>query len=346
MKMKWMMLVGLLLLFAGCGGNKETDQCYRDGIKALEQEKYDTALICFEQLIEEGELLPEAYRGYGMAWMKKGMYPEAIAAFSRSLNNLEGNHPKFKEDVMFYLAQMRILTGELDKALAVYGDMLNENDENVQAFFLRGKVYMEKKDFEKAEKDFDRALRGCEDYDLYINIYQLYANIGMASKGDKYLTMALELEPESAEDYYQRGRIYENQGFYLEAKAALLTSIQLGFEDAMLLLGRIYLKLEDSSSARKMYTDYLKQSDKKAIAYNGLAQCDIYDGNYDNALENIKKGLDVGGDSEIQGLLYNEIVAYEYKKEFQIAKEKMALYLEKYPDDEDAVRENEFLSTR
>ncbi len=346
MKMKWMILVGCLLLFAGCGGNKEADQCYKDGIEALEQEKYDTALACFEELIEAGELLSEAYRGYGIAWMEKGQYPEAIAAFSRSLNNMDVHHQEFKEDVMFYLAEMRILTGELDKALTVYSDILKDNDENVQAFFLRGKIYLEKEEFEKAEKDFDRALRGCEDYDLYINIYQLYANMEENSRGDKYLTMALELKPETAEDYYHRGRIYENQGIYMEAKASLLTSIQLGFEDAMLLLGRIYLKLDDSSNARKMYEDYLEQSDKKAIAYNGLAQCDIYEGDYDSALKNISKGLKEGNDSEIQGLLYNEIVAYEYKKEFQIAKEKMAIYLEKYPDDADAIRENEFLSTR
>ena len=346
MKMKWMILAGFLLLFAGCSGNKEADQCYKEGIEALKQEKYDTALACFEQLIEEGELLPEAYRGYGIAWMEKEMYPEAIAAFSRSLNNLDGNHPKFKEDVMFYLAQMRILTGELDKAIAVYSDMLKDNEENAQAFFLRGKVYLDKKEFANASKDFERALRGCEDYDLYINIYQLYAKIERTSDGDKYLEMALALEPESAEDYYHRGRIYENQGLYMEAKAALLSAIQLGHEDAMLLLGRIYLKLEDSSNARKMYQDYLEQSEKKAIAYNGLAQCDIYDGDYDRALKNIRKGLNAGEDSEIQGLLYNEIVAYEYKKDFQIAKEKMAAYLEKYPDDEDAIRENEFLSTR
>ncbi len=346
MKMKWMILAGFLFLFAGCGGNQEADQCYKEGIEALEQEKYDTALACFEQLIEAKELLPEAYRGYGIAWMEKGMYPEAIAAFSRSLNNLDGNHPEFKADVMFYLAEMRVLTGELDKAVAVYSELLKDDDENVQAFFLRGKVYLNQKKFANAEKDFDRALRDCEDYNLYINIYQLYAKIGMASEGDKYLEMGLELEPKTGEDYYHRGRIYENQGLYMEAKAALQSAIQLEFEDAMLLLGRIHLKLEDSSSARKMYQDYLKQSEKKAIAYNGLAQCDIYDGDYDGALKNIEKGLATGEGDELQGLLFNEIVACEYKKEFQIAKEKMAAYLEQYPDDEDALRENEFLSTR
>ena len=344
--MRSMMLAGFLLLFAGCGGNSEADQYYKEGIEALEQEKYDNALACFEALIDAKELLPEAYRGYGIAWMEKEMYPEAIAAFSRSLNNLDGNHPDFKADVMFYLAEMRILTGELEKAVEVYSEMLKDDAENVQAFFLRGKVYLELKEYAKAEKDFDRALRDCENYNLYINIYQMYEKLNMASEGNKYLDWALGLEPKSGEDYYHRGRIFENQGLYMDAKAALLSSIQLGYEDAMLLLGRIYLKLDDVSNARTMYEDYLAQSEKKAIAYNGLAQCDIYEGNYDSALKHIKKGLAAGKGDELRGLLYNEIVAYEYKKDFQIAKEKMAAYLEKYPDDVDALRENEFLSTR
>ena len=45
-------------------------------------------------------------------------------------------------------------------------------------------------------------------------------------------------------------------------------------------------------------------------------------------------------------MLYNEIVAYEYKRDFATAKEKMKIYLEQYPEDEAALRENEFLSTR
>ena len=47
-----------------------------------------------------------------------------------------------------------------------------------------------------------------------------------------------------------------------------------------------------------------------------------------------------------KSLLYNEIVVYEYQKDFATAKSKMAEYLAAYPDDQDAVRENQFLSTR
>lgn len=344
MKRKWMMLACLFLLFSGCG-TKKADQYYEEGISALETEDYDTAIACFEQVIAEEERLPEAYRAYGIAWMEKQSYPEAIAAFSRSLNNLEDNNKAFKEDVQFYLAQARLANGEPDKAISVYGDILKEGV-NVQAFFLRGKTYLSQNDYENAQKDFKRALEDCEDYNLYINIYQLYVERGKAAEGNEYLEMALELTPETGEDYYHRGRIYEYQKLYEDAKESLVSSLKLEYEDAMLLLGRIYLKMDDSASARSMYQDYLAKSDQDAKAYNGLALCDIYEGNYDGALENVQKGLNEQDEEANQGLLYNEIVAYEYKKDFETAKKKIESYLELYPDDEKAIRENEFLSTR
>ena len=60
--------------------------------------------------------------------------------------------------------------------------------------------------------------------------------------------------------------------------------------------------------------------------------CDIYDGAYDSALENIAQGLKENSKEDEQGLLYNEIVAYEYKRDFATAKEKMKIYLEQYPE--------------
>lgn len=344
MKRFGIMLACLALIVTGCGDSK-ADQYYESGIKALEEENYDAAIADLEQVIQAGERLPEAYRAYGIAWLSRKSYPEAIAAFSRSLNSMDDENEEFEKDVMFYLAEARLAHGEVDKTLEIYGDILKKGADT-QAFFLRGKVYLDQNDYENAGKDFTRALNGCEDYNLYINIYRLYADKNKAVDGNEYLEQALLMEPEAGEDYYHRGRIYEYQKEYEKAKEALIESLKLEYEDAMLLLGRVYLDMDDSASARSMYQEYLTQSEQGARAYNGLAICDIHDGNYDAALENIQKGLAENNSDETRGLLYNEIVAYEYKRDFATAKEKMKSFLEQYPDDAEALRENEFLSTR
>ena len=47
-----------------------------------------------------------------------------------------------------------------------------------------------------------------------------------------------------------------------------------------------------------------------------------------------------------QDLLFNEIVAYEKKLDFQTAKAKAEAYVALYPSDEQGQKEYEFLSTR
>ena len=44
--------------------------------------------------------------------------------------------------------------------------------------------------------------------------------------------------------------------------------------------------------------------------------------------------------------MFNEIVVYEKQLDFNTAKQKMSEFLSKYPDHEDAIRENNFLQSR
>ena len=68
--------------------------------------------------------------------------------------------------------------------------------------------------------------------------------------------------------------------------------------------------------------------------------------NYDEALAAFQAGMQVEGNDMMQTLKFNEIVAYEYKHDFQSAAALMSEYLKSYPDDQVAKREYEFLKTR
>lgn len=344
MKKTLMVVLCAAFVLGGCADGQVQEK-YDAGMQALDAQDYDAAISNMDAVTQAGERLAEAYRVIGLARMAKEEYPEAIAAFMRSLNYMDSPNAAFERDVRLYLAQARIASGDTEKGIEVYSEALRAG-EDAECFYLRGKAYLSLNDYENAQKDFVRALKNCEDYNLYINIYQLYADKNKNVDGDAYLQMALAMEPETGEDYYQRGRIYEYQKNYESAKDELITAIQLGQDEAVLLLGRVYLEMEDSASARSMYQDYLNESEHDAQAYNGLAMCDIYEGKYEDAMEKVQSGLAVSTEEEQQGLLYNEIVIYEYQKKFDVAKEKMEQYLAKYPDDAEALRENKFLSTR
>lgn len=344
MKKAWMSLLLAACIFTGCKDDT-LDLEYEQGIKDLQQGEYVQAREHFEKLLDDEERRSEGYRATGIAFYQEQSYPEAIAAFSRSLNYMETSDEVFKKDVMFYLANARMKYGETDKAISIYDEILAEGYDT-QAFFLRGKTYLQCEDYVNAQNDFIRALEGCEDYDFYINIYQLYEERGRKEEGNIYLEMAMHMDADTGEDYFQRGRIYAAQEKYDKAETSLKTAIKMEYHDAMPMLGHIYLVNGDVENARSIYEKYLAVGKNKAGAYNGLALCDLAEEKYESAMENVQKGLENKKPGEEQALLYNEIIALEHLQDFTAAKEKLNVYLEKYPEDAEALREKDFLSTR
>src|SRR5699024_12405327 len=66
----------------------------------------------------------------------------------------------------------------------------------------------------------------------------------------------------------------------------------------------------------------------------------------DLALRNIRQGISCRDESVMRDLLYNEIVVYERQLDFETAQSKMREFLERYPGDEEALRENQRMIDR
>ena len=140
--------------------------------------------------------------------------------------------------------------------------------------------------------------------------------------------------------------MYYYLGDYQQARDELTTAAGEGNSQAILMMGSLYLETGDVSSARSLFESYLEEEEQPAAAYNGLALCDISQEDYESAMENIQKGIACQDESVMQELLFNEIVVCERQLNFQTAKAKMKEYLERYPEDEEALRENTFLQSR
>ena len=97
---------------------------------------------------------------------------------------------------------------------------------------------------------------------------------------------------------------------------------------------------------KAMFQQYVSQAENGAKGFNGLALCDIEDGDYDSALSDIESGIHEAGAEDMQSLLFNEIVVYEKKLDFQTALQKAQEYLELYPEDKTVKKELAFLKTR
>ena len=100
------------------------------------------------------------------------------------------------------------------------------------------------------------------------------------------------------------------------------------------------------SSDLSVYNNYLSKQGPNAEIYNELGLCEMAKKEYQNALAAFQAGKQIEGNSLMQTLCFNEIVAYEYLEDYQQAEVLMNAYLQNYPDDQTAIREQQFLSTR
>lgn len=344
MKGKFIVLTGCILcLMAGCG--KDTPSYYELGAEELEGKNYQSAIENFELAIAEEEYEVEALRGEGIAYLKMGRYEEAQQALEKARDLAADSEKAMRADILAYLAVVKYQRGDFEGSAAACDQML-EVKNSKEGYFLRGTAYLHLDQYDKAASDFGKVAADSKEYNDYLEIYRVYEECDMKADGESYLEMALEIEGSDEQDHYDRGRVYYYLEEYDEAKKELTTSYNAGYKKAAIYLGKVYAEQGDTANARANYKESLSEQSLQAKAYNGMAYCDILDGDYDSALSNIQKGLDIGDQDEKQALLFNEIVAYEKKMDYASAKEKITAYLEAYPTDERAVKENYFLETR
>ena len=333
----------LCLALAGCA--KEGTDDYDRGMAAMETEEYTTAISYFEKMVDKGDRKAESYRGLGIAYYKTQDYASAVTMLSRSLEMMEGDNDAFAIDVLYYLGAAADAYGELNKAAEAYTQLL-EYSHTADAYYRRGRVYLEQGDKDKASKDFEKAVSLEGRYSMYMDIYRDCVEYEQNSLGEAFLEKALQTEPKQTEDYYYQGWFSYYLGYYDQAQKLLIEAVNADHDPSRLLLGKVYLAMEDTASARSLYQDYLDRHMDSASAYNGLVLCDMADGDYDTALSNTEKGLAFAKDEDRQSLMFNRIVIYENKRDFEMARTLMEEYLKEYPTDEEAKREYVFLQSR
>lgn len=339
-------LLAAACLLCGCQGGQETPTLADEGMAAIEQGRYEEALSNFSASIGTDEDVLVSYRGMGMAHMGLEQYQEAVKDFEEAYKLTDDHMEETRRDLLFYKAAALYRLQDYTGTVSACDEIL-EISQEADAFYLRGACYLELGEQEKAKVNFDAAVGlAPEDYDLYLNIYECYKEEKLSAEGGAYLSGAMDIEPESPEDYCQRARIYYALEDYESAKKELDALVEEKNGEALLLMGQVYLAMEDYAHSESMYREYIETAGETPLAYNGIVLANLAERDTDSALQNIEKGLSLEEKNGKQELLFNEIVAYEYMGDFDTAKEKAAAYAEAYPASEDGKKEYEFLKTR
>ncbi len=346
MKKKYF-LAPVMLLFAaltGCSGiNTKTEE----GMQQISALQYSDALVLFDEAAEAGEDPRLIARGRGIALLGLTDYEEAADEFLLALSESDGIVRDVDFDINYYLADAYVGMGEIEKAEETYTSIINLKKES-RAYYLRGRIRLELGSFTLAREDFDEAVSlSPGDIGMVVRIYQILEKYNYRSAGEEYLNDALERNGRGLSSL-DRGKIYYYLGEYQQAATALeeARSSDGSDSEASLYLGRSYEAVGEYNYASNVYESFLARNPKDSAVYNQLAVCRMAMGDYEGALESIQAGMQTGETANLRSLSFNEIVAYEYLGEFKKAGALINSYLSSYPDDEEAQREQKFLSTR
>lgn len=335
-----------MTFISGCSGKESKNEGnIALGMQAINEASYEVAEEYFNKSIAEGKNLELAYRGLGMTYMNTGEYEAAKEAFIQALGNGSFFVGDLEIDISCYLASAYYKLADYDSAIETYSNVLELSKKNDDVYYLRGVVNLKAGNEEAAIKDFDKAVSiSPKNYDRYINIYKAFCEAGDKEKGKEYLEKASALLTDKQQ--YEKGRICYYMEDYNGAISALESLSESGDNSATLYLGKAYEALGDMNYAASLYEKYIQADETNGEVYNQLGLCKLNMGEYETALECFQKGIATGSGEVMQELLFNEASAYEYTSDFSTAKTKFSEYLAKYPNDENAKREYEFLKTR
>lgn len=342
----WGVLAAVLLTgaLAGCGSG--AGENITQGMQLIEQMDYEGALKSFEAATVNKENMQLIYRGQGIAYMGMTEYENAAACLEKALTLSDARLGQIDFDINYYLATAYYRGGQIDQAIAVYQAITDLRPGEKDAWYLKGTLELEQGDVEAAQADFEHAVRVDKaDYDLLIDIFCSCSKYGQTQMGSAYLQTVLEDNSVRLSDY-DKGRMNFYLGNYEEARVSLEKVKDSHGVNAVSLLGQAYEKLGDYNYAASVYSTYLENKQADAEIYNQLGLCKLKVRDYESALNAFQAGLAMEGNSVMQSLRFNEVVAYEYLGQFEQAKLSMKQYLALYPDDEKAQRENVFLQTR
>lgn len=329
-------------------GNNDDNSYISQGMREIELGNFDSSQSLFDTAITEGEDVKSALRGKGMACLALGDYDAAQNHLRDALSQSNGIIKDIDIDIAYYLAVAEYRSGDPDAAIGTYNAILDIRPEEDNAYYMRGKAYLMQGDKNKALSDYEMAVSlAPSDYDHYLRICEDLREAGYESEGDEYLRRAMDSGSKLSD--YQLGVFNYYLGNYTEARNYLENARggKKTDENLILYLGRTYEKLGDVSYAISLYDGYIAEGGaESAGAYVRLGLAKMQQGDYQGAIDAYESGINMGGGAYMQSLLYNRIVAYEYLRDFATAKNLMAEYVEKYPGDEKAARENIFLSTR
>jgi arylsulfatase A-like enzyme/Tfp pilus assembly protein PilF len=190
--------------------------------------------------------------------------------------------PKDKIDVFNKLGKATELTKEtddegrppFDKVFALLDDIVRQDPEVIDAWFMLGTQHMAHDDLELAVKYFQRTLQLKPDYDLAVfNLAQAYRRMGNDDAALAGFEHYLTLDPKDPFVHYQIGEIWLDRGDTAKAEALFRKALEIDPQVAAAknALGVLALQRGDAATAQRLINEAIATKPTLRLAHFNLA---------------------------------------------------------------------------
>jgi len=321
---------GLIILFTGCGPSQQKPEFASqvDSVKlqleemnqSIEQNdkdpdlfnqraqiylydrEFDKALKDINRAITLNDKNPEYYLTLSDIQLLMGQTDNCLSALNRA-SALDPNN----QEARLKLAQLFLILRNYSATNRVVNELINKDDYNPRAYFIRAIAYLENGDTARAVGDLMKAVDQDQFYyDAYMQLGELFS-LRNDPLAEGYLNNALRVKPDNKEALYLLGMYYQNNE---QLEQALQTYERLcvtapGFRLALFNKGYIYLVYQnDFQRAIEAFTDAIKIDSGYADAFFNRGYAYELNDQPDLAYSDYKKTLkiDVNNPRAIEGL--------------------------------------------
>jgi tetratricopeptide (TPR) repeat protein len=286
--------------------NAEAQKAYNEGISAFQSKNYAEAITQFSKAIEIEPAFIQAHTNLANVYLANKQNDLAEATLLKITELSDTVHSPF-----FQLGQLAEAKDSLLQAVHYYSKAIERQPKEVKYLYQRGIQYFKLTKYDEAIADFSKSIQ------LNPNNADAYNDRGSAYKMKGDLTKA-------AADYLQAskygkssiafnnlGNTYREQKQYKKAITTFDQAIQFNANDKLLWNNRGYAKFEDENF-KGAIDDFKKVNEidpAYAPAYNNAAGAYIELENFNKALEMSNKAIEK--DANLGSAYFNRAIANE-----------------------------------
>ena len=233
---------GIAFLFCLSACNTQVKQANKRGLEYMKQQRYEKAITEFNNILEADPLWFPAYYNRAISYANSGRNKEAL----RDLNYVLANYPD-NADAYFNRGIVYENLGSFPNAIKDYTETLQLRPDFILAYHYRGIARFRMLDLDGALEDYNQALElgknvlmdaatakeyGLNSSALYFNRGAVLQKKGNLQRAIQDYTQAINIDPASAQSYFNRAIARLSLSGLEEAKADLEIASRLGFTQA------------------------------------------------------------------------------------------------------------------